>query len=36
MGTAFIIMQIGNPELDQVCAKAMVPALEACGLDGLE
>lgn len=33
MGTAFIIMQIGNPELDQVCAKAMVPALKACGLD---
>jgi hypothetical protein len=33
MGTAFIIMQIGNPELDQLCAKVMVPALKACGLD---
>jgi len=33
MGTAFIIMQIGSPELDQVCVKAMVPALKACGLD---
>ena len=33
MRTAFIIMQIGNPEVDQVCAKAMVPALKSCGLD---
>ncbi|MCX5817524.1 MAG: hypothetical protein NTX75_15000 [Proteobacteria bacterium] len=33
MGTAFIIMQIGNPELDKVCVEAMVPALKACGLD---
>jgi hypothetical protein len=33
MGTAFIIMQIGNTELEQVYAKAMVPALKACGLD---
>lgn len=33
MGTAFIIMQIGNPQLDQVCVKAMIPALKACGLD---
>jgi hypothetical protein len=33
MATAFIIMQIGNPELDQVCAKVIVPALKACGLD---
>jgi hypothetical protein len=33
MSTAFIIMQIGNPDLDQVCAKAIVPALKACGLD---
>jgi hypothetical protein len=33
MATAFIIMQIGNPELDKVCVEAMVPALKACGLD---
>ncbi len=33
MGQAFIIMQIGNEELDRVCEKAMVPALKACGLD---
>lgn len=33
MATAFIIMQIGNPELDKVCVDAMVPALKACGLD---
>lgn len=33
MTSAFIIMQIGNPELDNVCARAIVPALEACGLD---
>jgi hypothetical protein len=33
MTTAFIIMQIGNPELDNVCAHAIVPALEICGLD---
>ena len=33
MGQAFIIMQIGNPELDQVCEQAIVPALKACGLD---
>lgn len=26
-------MQIGNPELDRMCAKAIVPALKACGLD---
>jgi hypothetical protein len=26
-------MQIGNPDLDEICAKAIVPALEACGLD---
>jgi len=34
MADAFIIMQIGNPELDSVCEQAIVPALEACGLDG--
>lgn len=33
MATGFIIMQIGNEQLDAVCAKAIVPALEACGLD---
>lgn len=33
MTSAFIIMQIGNPELDNVCADAIVPALEVCGLD---
>lgn len=26
-------MQIGNPDLDQVCADAIVPAIEACGLE---
>jgi hypothetical protein len=26
-------MQIGNPELDNVCARAIVPAVEVCGLD---
>jgi hypothetical protein len=31
--TAFIIMQIGNADLDKVCEMAIVPALEACGLD---
>ncbi len=33
MPTAFIIMQIGNIDLDQVCDKAIVPAAVACGLD---
>jgi hypothetical protein len=33
MEQAFIIMQIGNPELDRVCAEAIVPALKACGFD---
>jgi len=33
MSQAFIIMQIGNPELDRVCEAAIVPALKACGLD---
>ena len=33
MADAFIIMQIGNPELDSMCEQAIVPALEACGLD---
>jgi hypothetical protein len=33
MGTAFIIMQIGNGDLDRVCETAFVPALKACGLE---
>lgn len=32
MGIAFVIMQIGNPELDLLCEQAIVPAVEACGL----
>ena len=30
---AFIIMQIGNPDLDKVCKDVIVPALTSCGLD---
>lgn len=33
MRTAFIIMPIGDPELDRMAASAIVPALAACGLD---
>lgn len=33
MKQAFIIVQIGNPELDKVCEDAIVPALKACGFD---
>ena len=33
MKLGFIIMQIGIQELDQVCEKAIVPALKACGFD---
>jgi len=33
MPQAFIMMQIGNPELDRVCADAIVPAIEACRLE---
>ena len=33
MPQAFLIMPIGDPELDRVAASAMVPALAACGLD---
>jgi len=33
MPHAFIVMQIGNAVLDEVCHEAMVPAIEACGLD---
>jgi predicted metal-dependent phosphotriesterase family hydrolase len=32
MPQAFIIMQIGNPELDRLYERALVPAIEACGL----
>lgn len=30
---AFIIMQIGDQDLDYVCDRAIVPALEAAGLE---
>lgn len=33
MPQAFLIMPIGDPDLDKVAASAMVPALVACGLD---
>jgi hypothetical protein len=33
MAMGFLIMQIGNVELDIVCDKVLVPALEACGLE---
>ena len=33
MKQAFIIMQIGNSDLDSVCEKAIIPALKACNLD---
>jgi hypothetical protein len=33
MGIGFIIMQIGNTDLDRICRDAIVPALSACGLD---
>lgn len=33
MKQAFIIMQIGNPDLDLVCEKAIIPALKSCGFD---
>jgi len=29
----FIIIQIGNPQLDELCEKAIVPALKECDLD---
>ncbi len=32
-GRAFVIMQIGNPDLDAVYERVMVPALRACGLE---
>lgn len=33
MREAFLIMQIGDPELDIVCKDFIVPALQSCGLD---
>ena len=33
MPQAFIIIQIGNQELDEACEHAIVPAIEACGLE---
>lgn len=33
MSQAFIIMQIGDKQLDQMCEVAIVPALKECGLD---
>jgi len=33
MPEVFIIMQIGEPGLDSICERAMVPALKACGFD---
>jgi hypothetical protein len=32
MDEAFIIMQIGSPELDKICDEVITPAIEACGL----
>jgi hypothetical protein len=32
MAIGFIIMQIGNSDLDRVCGEAVAPAIEACGL----
>ena len=33
MAKAFIIMQIGEPDLDKVCDIAIIPALKECGLE---
>jgi hypothetical protein len=33
MKQAFIIMQIGNLDLDNICKDVFVPVLKACGLD---
>lgn len=33
MGQAFVIIQIGNPELDKVYNECIAPALKSCGLD---
>ncbi len=33
MAAGFIIMQIGNDDLDRMCEQVLVPALDSCGLD---
>jgi hypothetical protein len=33
MQAGFVIMQIGNPELDGVYERALAPALSACGVE---
>lgn len=33
MKQAFVIMKIGNKELDEICKKAIVPTLISCGFD---
>jgi hypothetical protein len=33
MGQAFVIIQIGNPELEEVYNESIAPALRSCGLD---
>src|SRR5262245_21287282 len=33
MAPGFVIMQIGNPELDRLYERAVAPALEACGFE---
>ncbi|MCK4403359.1 MAG: hypothetical protein KAV98_06290 [Dehalococcoidia bacterium] len=33
MGQAFVIIQIGNPQLDKVYNECIAPALKSCGLD---
>ncbi len=33
MAQAFVILQIGNPQLDRVYQRAIVPAVEGCGLE---
>jgi hypothetical protein len=32
MNNAFIIIQIGNSELEKLCTQSIIPAIEACGL----
>ena len=33
MPHAFVIMQIGNPELEELCKKVIFPSIRACGLE---
>jgi len=33
MAQAFVIMQIGNPELDEIYNSVIAPSIEACGLE---